>query len=80
MVGFEVSLVVGELRSSDSWAYVVAYLNHLFICGLWLSMNPVFGMPLELDEITQTHDVGVSCFFSAKVPVKSRLEKGGFYE
>ena len=57
VAGLGVSIVVGELRSSGSWTYVVVYLSHLAICGLWLFMSALLGRPLELDGIAQTHKV-----------------------
>ena len=42
-------------------------------------MSDVRGKPLELDEITETHNVGVYCFLFAKVPMKSR-QKGCFLQ
>ena len=42
-------------------------------------MSAVLGRSLEQDGITQTPQCGVSCFFSAKVPMKGRLKKGGLW-
>ena len=38
-------------------------------------MNAMLGRPLELDEIIETHDMVYTSFFSARVPMKSRLKK-----
>ena len=80
LVGLGVSLLVGELRSSVSWTYIVVCCKSP--SDMWAVIIHECSARYAFRTGWNNTDswCGVSCSFSAKVLMKSRVKRDVFYE